>query len=148
MDFVGFDHGTFITGQYAHLGVNFVDGNDSIFLNDVFLNDGAGLDGNGDITLTFDKPQFWIGADFPGALRIELFLEGALIYSSGIFGIGGKGFFAGLLSSEPFDAAIVMDQAGEAAIDDLHFGTIPAPGALWLIGLGAARLSPRRRHVA
>ena len=83
-DFTGFPHGMFVTDQYADLGVLFTDGNDSIYVNQsLFLNDGVGLDGNGDITVSFATPQVWIGADFPGLLTIELYRDGLLIHSGG-----------------------------------------------------------------
>ena len=68
-----------------------MDGNDIIFCCDEisYPEDGAGLDGNGNITLLFDKPQAWIAADFPGILQIELYRDGQLLHTSGIFGVGG-----------------------------------------------------------
>ena len=40
-DFTGFPHGMFVTDQYSDLGVQFTDGNDSIFVNEnAFPNDG------------------------------------------------------------------------------------------------------------
>ena len=144
VDFTGFPDGIFITDQYADLGILFTDGNDSIFLNDgAFPNDGAGLDGFGNISVSFDTPQAWIGVDFPGFLSIELFSGGRLFYTSSIAGGGGVGFFFGLISSELFDAAGLIDPGGDAFIDDLHFG-VPAPGAIWLLAL--AGLLPRRRR--
>ncbi|MCH8151501.1 MAG: hypothetical protein IH830_03905 [Planctomycetes bacterium] len=144
IDFTGFAQGTFITDQYADLGIVFTDGNDSInFSPTAFPNDAWGLDGNGDISVSFDAPQAWIGVDFPGDLQIDLFSEGRLIHTS-VFIAGGIGNFGGLISSELFDAAVLIDPIGvEAEIDDLHFG-VPAPGALWLLGLAA--LFPRRRR--
>ena len=101
--------------------------------------------GNGNISVVFDTPQAWIGVDFPGALQIELFAGGRLIYTSGIFGVGGVGFFAGLVSSDLFDAAVLIDPIGvDAEIDDLHFG-VPAPGAVFLFALAALGLRGRRR---
>ena len=145
IDFTGFAQGTFITDQYADLGILFTDGNDSIFPSEpAFPNDGWGLDGNGNISVAFDTPQAWIGVDFPGALQIELFTGGRLIYTSSIFGVGGVGFFAGLVSSELFDTAVLIDPIGvDAEIDDLHFG-VPVPGAIWLLAVAA--LFPRRRR--
>ena len=143
MDFTGFPPGTFITDQYADLGILFTDGNDSIHFTPSFPNDGVGLDGNGDISVAFDTPQSWIGVDFPGALQIELYSSGRLIYTSSIVGAGGIGFFLGLISDDLFDAAVLIDPLGEASIDDLHFG-VPAPGALWLLAVAA--LLPRRRR--
>ncbi len=73
IDFSGFPEGTFITDQYAASGVLFTDRNDSINSTPSFLNDGWGLDGNGDVTLSFAKPQAYIGVDFPGALHLNSF---------------------------------------------------------------------------
>ena len=143
--FTGFEIGTFITNQYADLGILFTDGNDSIqFSPTAFPNDEWGLDGNGDIAVAFDTPQLWIGVDFPGFMRLELYDEGRLIYRSSNFLPGGVGNFAGLLSNDLFDAAVLIDPAGEAEIDDLHFG-VPAPGTLALLALGAI-CAPRRRR--
>ena len=141
--FTGFPQGTFITDQYADLGILFTDGNDSIAFAGSFINDGVGLDGNGNISVAFDTPQAWIGVDFPGDLQIELFSQGELIYTA-VFGFGRVGNFGGLISSELFDVAVLIDPIGvDAEIDDLHFG-VPAPGALWLLALAA--LLPRRRR--
>ena len=144
IDFTGFPNGTFITDQYADLGIIFTDGDDSIrFSPTVFPNDEWGLDGNGDISVVFDTPQLWIGADFPGILRIELYRAGRVFYVSNDYGVG-VGLFVGLVSTQPFDAAVLIDAAGEAAIDDLHFGPpAAAPGTLALLALGAL---PRRRR--
>ena len=144
--FTGFPDGTFITDQYADLGILFTDGNDSIFPNEnAFPNDGVGLDGNGDISVSFDTPQAWIGVDFPGLLTIELYSEGRLFFTSNTYG-GGVGNFLGLVSSELFDAAVLVDPFGISVfMDDLHFG-VPAPGALWLLGLSALWARRRRRR--
>ncbi|MCH8150794.1 MAG: hypothetical protein IH830_00290 [Planctomycetes bacterium] len=145
--FTGFPDGTFITDQYADLGILFTDGNDNIFLSDNgFPNDGAGLFGGGftPIAVSFDTPQAWIAVDFPGDVQFELFREGVLIYTSSEFGIGGVGNFAGLVSSEFFDAAVILDPVDQSVfIDDLHFG-VPAPGGLGLLAVAA--LLPRRRR--
>ena len=142
--FTGFEIGTFITDQYADLGILFTDGSDSVqFSPTGFPNDEWGLDGNGDIAVAFDTPQLWIGADFPGILRIELYRDGRLFYVSKDYGVG-IGQFVGLLSTKPFDAALLIDAAGEAEIDDLHFG-VPAPGTLPLLALGALWTRRRRR---
>ncbi len=144
--FTGFPAGTFITDQYADLGILFTDGNDSInFSPTAFPNDAWGLDGNGDISVSFDAPQAWIGVDFPGFLSIELYSQGRLFFTSNLSGGAGVGNFLGLISSELFDAAVVVEGAPgfEAEIDDLHFG-VPAPGALWLLAVAA--LLPRRRR--
>ncbi len=131
VDFTGFPHGTFITDQHADVGVLFTDWNDSIFVNNNgFPNDGAGLDGNGDINVVFDTLQAWIAVDFPGAMRFELFRDGVLIFASTSLFAGSAGHFFGLRSSEFFDAARIIDPFGEAEIDDLHFGVMPCPADL------------------
>ena len=141
--FTGFPQGTFITDQYADLGILFTDGTDTIFFTPSFINDSWGLAGNGDINLSFTTPQAWIGVDFPGFLSIELFSAGKLIHTAE-FGSAGVGNFGGLISSKLFDAAVLSDRLDDAVfIDDLHFG-VPAPGALWLLGVAA--LLPRRRR--
>ncbi len=125
--FTEFPRGTFITNHYADLGVLFTDGNDAIFHTKSFENDGAGLDGNGRISLSFAMPQHVLAVDFPGAVRFELFDGDTLIYQSLGYGGGGVGFFVGLVSTEPFDRAILIDPVDDFVfIDDLHFGP-PCP---------------------
>jgi hypothetical protein len=149
-DFTGFPMGTPITEQYAHLGVHFVDGYDFVVLDPeytTFLNDGAGLDGNELVDLIFDAPMYWIAADFPGFLGFDLYFKGEFFYKSSEFGASGVGNFGGVVSTEPFDRAVLWEYGTypNVNVDDLHFGPpIPAPPALPLVG--AALLAPRRRH--
>ena len=148
-DFTGFPMGTPIDEQYAHLGVHFVDGYDFVVLSDGFLNDGAGLDGNEYVDLVFDVPMYSIAADFPGYLGFDLYLEGEFLYNSSEFGVGGLGNFGGLVSTQPFDRAVVWVYGTHpnVHIDDLHFGPpIPAPSALCIAS--AALLAARRRRGA
>jgi hypothetical protein len=100
--------------------------------------DGAGLDGNGDISVSFATLQAWIGVDFPGYLTIDLYRQGEL-FASVEYGFSGIGNFGGLISTEPFDAAVLIDPGGEAEIDDLHFGTLACASDLdgnGAVGLG------------
>jgi hypothetical protein len=149
-DFTGFPDYTPIDEQYAYLGVHFVDGYDFVVLDPeytTFPNDGAGLDGNELVDLVFDAPMYSIAADFPGLLLIDLYYEDELFYSSNVFGVGGVGNFGGLVSTEPFDRAVLWDlgEYPNVNLDDLHFGPpIPAPSALCI--LSAALLAPRRRR--
>ena len=149
IDFTGFPDATFITDQYEDLGVLFLDGDDNVFCCDdiTYPNDGSGLDGNSAIELEFTQPMSWIAADFPGGLAFELYFEGELIAESTFFAGGGVGFFAGIISDQPFDRATLFDWIdGFVFLDDLHFGPpIPAPGALPLLG-GAALLLGRLRR--
>ena len=146
IDFTGFPDGTFVTDQYADLGVLFKDGDDNIrYAPTGFLNDGWGLDGNLAVHLNFLAPQAYIAADYPGALQLQLFSEGELIYTSSEFGFSGLGHFAGLVSSEPFDEAVITDWTDDAVfLDDLHYG-VPTPSTLVLFALAA--LAPRRRRL-
>lgn len=147
--FDGFPSGTIVTDQWVDLGVVFADGNDTTGGFDplTFPEDGWGLDGNGNIVLEFAEPMAWIASDFPGRLRIELYSDGQLFYTSGIFGIGGIGNFGGLASDQLFDMAVLMDvpAGSQAEIDHLHFDPpIPAPGAIGVLAIALVRW-PRRR---
>ena len=147
--FTGFPDGTLITDQYADLGVLFVGGNENIFLSDNgFPNDGAGLFGGGLlIAVAFDTPQAWIAVDFPGRIQFELFSAGELIYTSNEFGVGGVGNFAGLVSTELFDLAVMSDPSDmDVFIDDLHFG-VPSPPVLALLALAGLFSARRRRRL-
>ena len=144
VDFVGFPDGMFVTNQYASLGVIFSDGNDSIHLSSSFIDDGAGLEGNNIIHLSFTASTSWIAADFPGMLKMKLYNQGNLIYTSSDFGIGGVGFFAGLVTTAPFDAADIYKGAGgDVVVDNLFFGP-PVPGPAGLTVLALAGLLPTR----
>ena len=132
-DFTGFEPGTVITDQYADLGVLFTDGFYTVVCcsKNTYPEDGAGLDGNGNITVVFDTPMAYIGVDYPGLMQIELFSRGRLIYTSSLFSGDPVGNFAGLISSELFDSAVLICWAGfEAEIDDLHFGPPDCPADL------------------
>jgi MYXO-CTERM domain-containing protein len=128
--------------------VTFSDGSDYVFFGPTF-EDGIGVSGAFDeIWLSFNEPMGWLGVDFPGAIQISLFRSNELIYASGEFvAIGGQIAFGGLVSSEAFDSALLVDPEGGVFIDNLHFGPpIPAPGALALLGVGVPGVSRRRRR--
>lgn len=144
IDFTGFADGTTITNQYSGLGATFTDGNDTILTNAAFVLDGVGLDAHGSITILFSTPIMYIGVDFPGALHIDLFSGGKLIYSSSDFAGSGSGFFAGI-SDEAFDQVVLIDWVdGLAFIDNVSFG-IPAPSAMALLALAGVMGTRRRR---
>ncbi len=120
----------------------FTDGNDSIVAIGAFP-DGFGLDGNPSMHLSFDSPMLWFAVDHPGNVQIDLFIGEQLIHSALFFG-GGVGFFAGLLSTQLFDTAVISDPiVPDAFIDDLHFG-VPSPGVIAFLALGG--LHHRRRR--
>ena len=144
--FTGFPDGTFITDQYANLGVLFTDGFDNIACcsKNTFPNDGAGLDGHSAIHLSFDSPQAWIAVHFPGDVQIDLF-SGDILLSTSVFLPGGVGNFGGVISTQLFDTVVISDPSvGDVFIDDLHFG-VPAPPTLALLAL-ASLFSPRSRR--
>ncbi len=142
IDFTGFPVGTFITDQYADLGVLFTDGSDSIVAIGAFP-DGFGLDGNPSMHLSFDSPQLWLAVDHPGSVQIDLFSGGNLFHSA-VFFHAGHGFFSGVLSAELFDSVVISDPAvGDVFIDDLHFG-VPSRGVIAFLALGG--LHHRRRR--
>lgn len=143
IDFTEFAVGTFVTTQYP--GVEFTDGNDEIIANGAFVLDGFGLDAHGDTTLVFDLNQFYFGVDFPGAVQIDLFLGNVLVYSSSNFAGAGSGFFAGLLSDDPFDTVVLRDWVDALAFFDNMSYVVPTPGALALLGV-AGLLGARRRR--
>ena len=123
IDFTDLPRGTFVDTQYEDMGILF-DGTDTIFWTEHgFPNDGRGLDGNGPINLSFEQAQHLIAVDFPGFVVIDLIQGGDIFYSSRIFGggKGGVGNFGGLISMDPFDAAVLRCPFGSAFIDDLHF---------------------------
>jgi hypothetical protein len=146
LTFTEFPDDTLITDQYEELGVLFTDGNDTITCCDdiPFPNDGSGLHGNGAIHLTFFAPQAYIAIDYPYTAAFRLHSQGELIYSTDYFS-GGPGSFAGLLSTDLFDAALLTfdPAAADIRIDDLHFG-VPAPATIGLFGSCALRLRRRR----
>ncbi len=144
IDFTGWPEFTVITDQYQDLGVLFSDGNDRTLFSNAFQNDGVGLGGTvDDIELSFDAPQLWMAVNYPGIIQFELFRNDESIYVSSIFS-DIQGDFAGLVFSEPFDAAVISDPSGSVFIDDLHFG-VPAPPTLALLAFGAL-VTCRRRH--
>ncbi len=145
IDFTDYPSNTVITDQYLDQGILFTDGDDIIAVGSYF-NDSRGLHGDGIITVVFIEPMNWIGVDYPGAVKYELFNDGQLLYASSDFGEYGAGHFAGLVSSVQFDKVILSDWVdGYVAIDDLHFGAfVPGAGSgILLIFYG---VFGRRRH--
>jgi len=140
---------TWLSDQYAVLGVHFTDGSDQVYSNsNIFLTDGVGLNGAFDeTTLEFKMPITSLAMLFPGYLHVKLYLDGALIFSSFEFGHSGAGNFAGIISSQPFDEAYIYDAGSGLVVDNLYFGPpVPVPGALALVGVAALACHPRRRR--
>ncbi|MCI0364192.1 MAG: hypothetical protein L0Y44_04835 [Phycisphaerales bacterium] len=148
ISFYGYPSGTPLYDQYADLGALFPDGNDYIASSSAYLLDGAGaISLFGPITLEFEAPRTSIGIHFPGFLILKLYSQGALIYTSNEFGVGGAGFFGGVISSEPFDLVEIFDPSGDVSIDTVHFGLpVPGPGGLGLLAIaGFLFRHPHRR---
>ncbi|MCI0365761.1 MAG: hypothetical protein L0219_18030 [Phycisphaerales bacterium] len=149
ISFLEYPQGTLLSDQYANLGVTFPDGNDFILNSSAYVIDGAGATSLlGPITLEFDQPRTSIGVHFPGALVIKLYSGDELVYTSTTFGSSGAGFFGGIVSTQPFDSALLSDPSGDVSVDTIHFGLpVPAPGGLAFLSIAAllARRSRRRR---
>ena len=148
IDFTDLAPGTTLSNQYAGLAVTFTDGDDQILSSIYFVVDGIGVAGNGRIHLTFSSYMDHIGAEFPGALVIDLYDGTTLIGTSDNFAGSGTGFFGGV-SDVSFNKVVLRDWFDDTVFtDNLHFGrVIPAPGAILLgsIGLGVVSWLRRRR---
>jgi len=147
IDFTGFAEGTKITDQYADLGVLF--GSD-IAIHLSSFQDGAGLFGGGGgssaIEIWFAEPVTAVAVDLLGDVQFELYQGEQLAYSSTVFGEPVPSF-AGLISSEPFDAVKILDPFdSEVFIDNLYFAPpIPGPSVLALLGVVFVGIVRRRR---
>lgn len=117
-DFTGYANGTIITNQYQSIGMTYTQGNDTVYVSSAFPTDGAGLSCNGNMIITFSSPQNGIGIDFPGALAIDLYSGGTLVYASSGFAGSGSGFFAGIVTTATFDSAMVYDWVDDLAYVD------------------------------
>jgi hypothetical protein len=146
LTFQEFPLGTVLTDQLAGEGLHFTPG--EVNVSEFFVNDGVGLNNGVPISVMFDAPRYAIGFDFPGGLRIELFNNKQLIHVSDIFGVGGTGFFGGVVSTDAFDEVKFYNPIGfnSAHIDDMFYGApVPAPASALLL-LGFAAIGRRRRR--
>jgi hypothetical protein len=149
--FTEFPDLTIITEQYSHLGIHFVNGPQIIEPDwEAFPEDGAGIAHffETPIILAFDQPMTHIAIDFPGEAIIDLYWDGELIYTpEEEFGGPDVGYFAGLISTEPFDEVWIRpDNLGAVFLDNLYFGPpIPAPGAFALFAVALNGPTRRRR---
>ena len=146
LDFTGFEHAEPIVDQYADLGAVF---NPVVFawgpFDIAFPNDGWGFRSQIPFLVEFDSLQNWVAVDHPGTIAMDLMLDGEVIYESSTMGGGGLGFFSGIVSELEFDAVRLYRPSGNPVFgDDIHFGAIPAPGALLVFGM--AGLIGRRRR--
>ena len=133
---------TIVTDQYPHLGVQF----SALFAVTTCCSftsyplDGTGLVASWTnlvpLTLDFETRQHWIGFHHPGTIRIRLYDDAALVYDSVItLGGGGGGFFTGIVGLSGFNRAVLDDPFdGTFGIDNIYFGSIPAPPVAALLG--------------
>jgi hypothetical protein len=120
--------GSILGTQYQPQGVTFIDGNDQTLFNGAFVVDGVGVAGNGRVDVSFGGPQTHVGVEFPGALAIDLCSGTTFLDQSIHFAGAGAGFFGGVVSSLPFDRAVLRDWYDDAVyIDELHFGGVAPP---------------------
>lgn len=148
IDFTDFASGTIITTQYAGLGADFTDGNDSILANTGFVVDGFGLAGNGRIDISFSTLMTHIAVEFPGAVVFDFYDGVTFLGSSSEFAGSGLGFFAGVVGSA-FDRVVIRDWVDDLVfIDNLHFGAVavPEPATLALFGIGLVGIGLARRR--
>jgi uncharacterized protein (TIGR03382 family) len=148
--------GTVLTTQLSSRGLTFADGTDVVFDSTAFV-DRLGVAGGpndappSNIDIRFAVPQSAVGADFPGSVTFDLYRSGALVGTSSQFGSAGSGFFGGVVSSLPFDQAVIRDTVdGRPYVDNLHYVRVPEPAtcAGALAALALAAVGRRRRGPA
>jgi len=120
--------GVIVTNQYSSLGALYTDGDD-LTVDSVEAIDGRYLQGGGGINVEFSDPINAVGINYPGALRVTGYLDGAEVFVSSDFGGSGSGFFAGIISTDQFDRILIVDWVDSAVfIDDINYdrGTVSA----------------------
>jgi hypothetical protein len=141
VDFVGFSPGIFMTTQYLNLGIEFVpilnpyttEGGGTVF--GLYPEDGCGLDGNGDIQVTFTEPMHAIAASGGSSnWRYYLYSDDTLVWAGTLWN-PALGKFYGITTSFSFNRVILdVPFDTQLALDNVHFSTVPGPGGLALIG--------------
>ncbi len=151
-DFAAYPTNTFITDQYADLGVLFTNpGPNVVHANDFagFPLDGHGIDGNCGIELTFLQPTYSVGAHGPGLWTYDVYAGNTLLYSSPGHAPSLNGF-AGFVSTVPFDRVVFWglippNCEDDVYIDNIYFSTVPAPAASIFVVMGLVAGKRRRR---
>ncbi len=152
IDFTAFPQGTWVTDQYLDLGVTFTSADPDIivFGEQTFLLDGVGINGLSQVQMTFASPTFAFGYHHPGIHGIQLWSGSTLLYASPALGQSGMFDFSGVTTTTPFDRVVIVPVSlqGNVSIDNIYFSSVPAPGAISLLGVGSFMLGPRRRRTA
>lgn len=138
---IGFDDlgHAIVTDQYEHLGVIFDGDNGTVGpACTTYPQDCWGLRGQPDIIFDFVLSRDAVALHYPGDVQLDLYSDGVLIASP--FFIGGPSgidSFAGITAPFEFDRVVISNFAlpAPANMDNLYFVTIPAPGALVLVGI-------------
>jgi hypothetical protein len=120
--------GTTLGTQYLAQKVRFTDGNDVTQVSANYLTDNIGADGNGRIHIQLTEPGTAIGADFPGAMILELWDHegGTMVYQSSFFAGSGTGFFGGVVADVPFTFVVIRDWVDDLVfIDNLYIKDVP-----------------------
>lgn len=146
IDFTGYTANTNITTQYAALGVLFPEGDERFQMYNGYSDGWGLLSIPAHVTMSFTQPMYGMAIEYTGINDIKLFDHGNLFYTSQWF--FAEFFpFVGVISTTPFDSALINDPSGGPAttIDNLYFGpAVPAPAALGLFAIGA--MAPHRRR--
>ncbi len=150
-DFAAYPTNTFITDQYADLGVLFTNPGPNVVqagVFDIYPLDGSGIDGNCGIELTFTQPTYSVGAHGPDTWTYNVYLGSTLLYSSPGHPSSPTGF-AGFVSTVAFDRVVFFGAFGpdcdDVHIDNIYFSTVPAPAASILVAMGLVAGRQRRR---
>ncbi|MDZ4829492.1 MAG: hypothetical protein SGJ09_04745, partial [Phycisphaerae bacterium] len=158
LDFTGFTNNTFITDQYASLGVLFTDVDANIIQNASFtyLLDGSGLYGSCSAELNFDQPMRAFGAWNLTNMTVRAYLGRQLVYQGALInGVNFGGEFNGIVSTgTTFDRVHVYGPTtmnppyfcGGMNFDNFWFSTVPAPGAVAVLAVGSVLGRPARRR--
>lgn len=137
-----------LSDQYSSLGVTFTGGDDFAKAAGAFGLDGWGVATNSlhppRIELEFDVPRYAFAGHYTGVRGFILFADGIPIYENVYFDFGLV--FFGVTTTVPFDEVWLIDPAGHPAFDNIYFSqaSIPTPGAIALLALGALTGSRRR----
>jgi len=148
--FAEFPQNTFITDQYANLGVLFTGFTGNVVKTSaiIFPLDSHGIDGNCGIELTFAAPTYSVGAHGPDVWKYLLYQGNTLIHTS-TYSNGGIGNFAGIVSSVPFDRVqfkgFPLPDCDDVYIDNIYFSSIPAPAAIAVLVMAWPLRRARRR---